>query len=81
MEAMTGFLARDDWDFYFNGLSNSPFIKTNYPHSSGVWSFESKADQVVLVVQNIRRAMAEYSEVIAKMNFSRFKDNKEGEHY
>ncbi|KAL3780037.1 hypothetical protein ACHAWO_007450 [Cyclotella atomus] len=77
MEAMTGFLARDDWDFYFNGLSNSPFIKTNYPQSSGVWSFDKSADQVVLVVQNIRRAMAEYSEVMAKINFSRFNDNKE----
>ena len=35
MEALTGLPSKDDWDFVFNGYSNAPFIKTNYPHPTG----------------------------------------------
>eukprot|EP00804_Cyclotella_cryptica_P003650 CCRYP_002217-RA/>CCRYP_002217-RA protein AED:0.27 eAED:0.27 QI:433/1/1/1/1/1/2/92/153 len=56
MEALTGLPSKDDWDFVFNGYSNSPFIKTNYPHPSGTWSWGTEADQVALVVQYIRRS-------------------------
>ena len=55
METLTGLPSKDDWDFVFNGYTNSPFIKTNYPHPSGVWSWGSEADEVAMVVQFIRR--------------------------
>lgn len=55
---------QDDWDFVFNGYSNAPFIKTNYPHPSAVWSWDSEADQVALVVQFIRRSMVEYCDIM-----------------
>ena len=29
--------ARDEWDFEFLGMTNHPFIKTNYPHHEGIW--------------------------------------------
>ncbi|KAL3779270.1 hypothetical protein ACHAWO_009908 [Cyclotella atomus] len=57
MEALSGLPSKDDWDFVFNGYSNAPFIKTNYPHPSAVWSWDSEADQVALVLQFICRSM------------------------
>ena len=32
MEALTGWAAKDEWDFKFLGMTNNPFIKANYPH-------------------------------------------------
>lgn len=32
MEALTGWAAKDEWDFEFLGMTNNPFIKANYPH-------------------------------------------------
>ena len=51
MEALTGLPSKDDWDFVVNGYSNAPFIKTNYPHPAGTWSWGSEADGVFFVVQ------------------------------
>ena len=51
--------AKDEWDFEFLGMSNHPFIKANYPHHEGIWGWEDAADQVVMMVRNIRRSMVE----------------------
>ena len=32
MEALSGMPAKDEWDFKIIGMSNDPFIKSNYPH-------------------------------------------------
>ena len=32
MEALTGWSAKDEWDFEYLGMTNHPFIKANYPH-------------------------------------------------
>ncbi len=32
MEALTGWAAKDEWDFEHLGISNEPFVKANYPH-------------------------------------------------
>jgi hypothetical protein len=61
---LTELSLQDDWDFVFNGYTNAPFIKTNYPHPSAVWSWDSEADQVALVVQFIRRSMVEYCDIM-----------------
>lgn len=37
MEALTGWPAKDEWDFEYLGDSNHPFIKANYPHHEGIW--------------------------------------------
>jgi hypothetical protein len=63
MEALSGLPSKDDWDFVFNGYTNAPFIKTNYPHPMGVWSWASEANQVALVIQYIRRSMVEYADI------------------
>jgi hypothetical protein len=51
--------ARDEWDFEFLGMTNHPFIKANYPHHEGIWGWGNVADQVVLMVRNIRKSMVE----------------------
>jgi hypothetical protein len=55
--------ARDEWDFKFLGITNHPFIKANYPHHEGIWGWENVADQVVLMVRNIRKSMVECESV------------------
>ena len=57
MEGLTGLKARDEWEFKYQGITNHPFIKANYPHHEGVWGWGDEADQVLLVVRNIRRSM------------------------
>ena len=64
MEGLTGFAAKDEWDFKNLGITNEPFIKANYPHHEGTWGWEKQADQVVLVVRNIRRSLVEYSDIL-----------------
>lgn len=64
MEALTGWAAVDEWDLYQEGYSNHPFIKSNYPHHEGIWSWGSQVDQVVMVVRNIRRTMVEYHDIL-----------------
>ncbi|KAL7544139.1 hypothetical protein ACHAWF_007522 [Thalassiosira exigua] len=64
MEALTGWPAKDEWDFEFLGMSNHPFIKANYPHHEGIWGWEDAADQVVMMVRNIRRSMVEFTDVL-----------------
>ena len=69
MEALTGLPSKDDWDFVYNGYSNAPFIKTNYPHPAGTWSWGEEADQVALVIQYIRRSMVEYADIMWYMSY------------
>ena len=64
MEALTGWPARDEWDFIYKGPSNHPFIKSNYPHHEGYWTWGDRADQVVLVVRNMRKTMVEYHDIL-----------------
>ena len=64
MEALTGWPAKDEWDFEFLGMSNHPFIKANYPHHEGVWGWNDVADQVVMMVRNIRKSMIEYHDIL-----------------
>ena len=64
MEALTGWPAKDEWDFEFLGMSNHPFIKANYPHHEGIWGWDTAADQVVMMIRNIRKSMIEYHDIL-----------------
>lgn len=70
MEALTGWPARDEWDFEYLGMSNHPFIKANYPHHEGIWGWEDAADQVILMIRNIRKAMVEYHDILWDIGFA-----------
>lgn len=78
MEGLSGLPSKDDWDFVYGGVSNTPFIKSNYPHQTGVWSWDGAADQVALVVQNIQNSLAQYSNMYWSMPFN--SDWNENEH-
>lgn len=70
MEALTGWAAKDEWDFQFLGDSNNPFIKANFPHHEGIWGWGANADQVVLMVRNIRRSMVEYHDILWDIDYA-----------
>ena len=63
--------AKDEWDFMFLGMSNHPFIKANYPHHEGVWGWGTVADQVVMMVRNIRRSMVEYHDILWDIGYAK----------
>eukprot|EP00956_Cyclotella_meneghiniana_P026525 scaffold57506_cov63-Cyclotella_meneghiniana.AAC.1 len=70
MEALTGWPAKDEWDFEYLGDSNHPFIKANYPHHEGIWGWGTNADQVVMVVKNIRKALVEYHDILWDIGYA-----------
>eukprot|EP00565_Helicotheca_tamesis_P002451 CAMPEP_0185741410 /NCGR_PEP_ID=MMETSP1171-20130828/38944_1 /TAXON_ID=374046 /ORGANISM="Helicotheca tamensis, Strain CCMP826" /LENGTH=405 /DNA_ID=CAMNT_0028413379 /DNA_START=492 /DNA_END=1709 /DNA_ORIENTATION=- len=71
MEGLTGLPAKDEWDFEYLGMSNHPFIKANYPHHEGIWGWDDAADQVVMVVRNIKRAMVEYHDILWDIGYAK----------
>jgi len=71
MEALTGLPTKDEWDFENLGITNEPFIKANYPHHEGIWGWETVADEVVLVVRNIRRSMVEYHDILWDIGYAK----------
>uniref|UniRef100_A0A7S3Q3S8 PA14 domain-containing protein n=1 Tax=Chaetoceros debilis TaxID=122233 RepID=A0A7S3Q3S8_9STRA len=70
LEGLTGLSARDEWEFAFLGMTNQPFIKANYPHHEGIWGWQDQADQVVLVVSNIKKAMIEYHDILWDIGYA-----------
>lgn len=71
MEALTGLPAKDEWDFEYLGITNEPFIKANYPHHEGIWGWDQEADQVIMVVRNIRRSMVEYHDILWDIGYAK----------
>eukprot|EP00804_Cyclotella_cryptica_P016371 CCRYP_009922-RD/>CCRYP_009922-RD protein AED:0.13 eAED:0.13 QI:493/1/1/1/0.87/0.77/9/197/472 len=71
MEALTGWAAKDEWDFEYLGQSNHPFIKANYPHHEGIWGWGTNADQVVMVIRNIRLSMEEYHDILYDIGYAK----------
>jgi hypothetical protein len=71
MEALTGWAAKDEWDFEYLGDSNHPFIKANYPHHEGIWGWGTNADQVVMVIRNIRKSMVEYHDILYDIGYAK----------
>ena len=63
--------AKDEWDFEYLGDSNHPFIKANYPHHEGIWGWGTNADQVILVVKNIRKSMVEYHDILWDIGYAK----------
>lgn len=62
-EGLTGLSVNDEWP---NGTvkPNFPFMKANYPHHEGLWTWGDAMDQVVLVMRNPRHAIIEYHDVL-----------------
>lgn len=71
MEALTGWAAKDEWDFEYLGITNNPFVKANYPHHEGIWGWGDVGDQVVMVVRNVRRSMVEYHDILWDIGYAK----------
>ena len=71
MEALTGLSARDEWDFEYLGMTNQPYIKSNYPHHEGIWGWKDVGDQVIMVVRNMRRSMVEYHDILWDIGYAK----------
>jgi len=52
-------------------MSNHPFIKANYPHHEGIWGWDDAADQVVMMVRNIRKSMVEYHDILWDIDYAK----------
>jgi hypothetical protein len=52
-------------------MSNQPFIKANYPHHEGVWGWGKEADQVMMVVRNMRRSLVEYHDILWDLGYAK----------
>mmetsp|Transcript_40628 Transcript_40628/g.69322 ORF Transcript_40628/g.69322 Transcript_40628/m.69322 type:complete len:564 (+) Transcript_40628:29-1720(+) len=64
VEALTGLPGRDEWEFEFEGRSDHPLINANYPHHEGIWGWGNVAQQSVLMIPNLQRALSEYHDVL-----------------
>jgi len=71
MEALTGWPAKDEWDFKYLGITNHPFIKANYPHHEGIWGWGGVADQVVLMIKNMRESLVEYHDILWDLDYEK----------
>ena len=71
MEALTGLPAKDEWDFKYLGITSEPFIKANYPHHEGTWGWRQQANQVMLVVRNLRRSLVEYHDILWDIGYAK----------
>lgn len=71
MEALTGLSTKDEWDVEFLGMSSDPFIKSNYPHHEGIWSWGNEADQVVLVMRDLRSTLVEYHDILWDIGYAK----------
>ena len=68
MEALTGVSANDEW--FYEPDANRPYLKTNYPHHEGTWSWGSTANQVIMIVRSIRKSLPEYHDVLADIEYA-----------
>jgi len=71
MEALTGWSAKDEWEFESLGMSNHPFIMSNYPHHEGIWGWGDAGDQVIMVVRNMRQSMVEYHDILWDVGYAK----------
>jgi len=70
LEGLTGLSTRDEWDYQYLGFTNQPFIKANYPHHQGTWSWLQEADQVILAIRSLRCSLIEYHDILWDLDYS-----------
>lgn len=69
IEALTGVSAVDEWPRQAY-KENQPFMKTNYPHHEGYWTWGDSMQQVILVLRNPRYALIEYHDVLYDIDYA-----------
>jgi len=69
VEGLTGLSVNDEWPDT-TVKPNHPFMKANYPHHEGHWTWDDTMDQVMLVMRNPRHAIIEYHDVLNDINYA-----------
>jgi len=71
MEGLAGLATNDEWpDISYEDKANLPFMKANYPHHEGTWSWDTNMDQTVYVMRNPRHALREYFDIRWDIGFA-----------
>jgi len=75
LEGLTELLTTDDHALKSGDGVSPPdpkyaFIKTQYPHHEGVWSWGARGNQTVYVLQNPRMALQTYMFLLHEINYS-----------
>jgi len=71
LEGLTELLATDDYNL--NDDANNTkyaFIKTQYPHHEGKWSWGNSAGQTIYIIQNPRMALQTYMFLLHEISYS-----------
>jgi len=69
MEGLVALTSNDEWPDILK-KPNRPFLKSNYPHHEGRWTWGDQMDQVVLVMRDPRKAIREYHDVLHDINYA-----------
>jgi len=73
LEGLTELLTTDDYSLSDGDISNNTkyaFIKTQYPHHEGIWSWGARGNQTIYVLQNPRTALQTYMFLLHEINYS-----------
>jgi len=73
LEGLTELLTTDDYDLKIGKRDPDPryaFIKTQYPHHEGIWSWGARGNQTVYVLQNPRMALQTYMFLLHEIQYS-----------
>jgi len=72
LEGLTELLTTDDHDLDGDGKSSTKyaFVKTQYPHHEGIWSWGAWGNQSVYVLQNPRMALQTYMFLLHEINYA-----------
>jgi len=71
LEGLTELLATDDYNL--NDDANNTkyaFVKTQYPHHEGRWSWGNSAGQTIYIIQNPRMALQTYMFLLHEISYS-----------
>lgn len=69
MEGLVGLSVNDEW-LADERKKNHPFMKSNYPHHEGDWTWGDEMNQVIMVMRNPRQAIREYHDVLYDIDYA-----------
>jgi len=71
LEGLTELMATDDYNLNEDQTDvKYAFVKTQYPHHEGIWSWGARGNQTVYVLQNPRTALQTYMFLLHEIHYS-----------
>jgi len=70
IDGLTNHVTADDWNFS-GRLDKAPLtIKTSWPHSQGIWSWDKQMDQVILLIRSPRWALPSFHALRYELDYA-----------